>query len=151
MELMEGGSLYEWLHSDLDIGWDVRLRYDETQSTPHSLVVLSISYTIDKDIVKRKKLEREERGEQERRLTVHRLAQQAAIGLNVLHSSNPSVIHRDLKSLNYMVSMDGNVVKLIDFGLSKINYASWRSVSTAPREGISLFFFLPPTYHSFFF
>ena len=70
MEFMEGGSLYEWLHSDLDIGWDVRLRYDETQSTPHSLVVLSISYTIDKDIVKRKKLEREERGEQERRLTV---------------------------------------------------------------------------------
>ena len=28
MEYMEGGSLYEWLHSDLDIGWDVRLRYD---------------------------------------------------------------------------------------------------------------------------
>ena len=36
MEYMEGGSLYEWLHFDLDIGWDVRLRYDKTQSTPHS-------------------------------------------------------------------------------------------------------------------
>ena len=40
-----------------------------------------------------------------------------------------------------MVSMDGNVVKLIDFGTSKVNSASLRSVSTVPREGISLFFF----------
>ena len=71
---------------------------------------------------------------------IHRLAEQAAIGLNVLHSSIPSVIHRDLKSLNYMVSMDGNAVKLIDFGMSKVSSASSRSVSTAPREGILLFF-----------
>ena len=68
---------------------------------------------------------------------MNRLAQQAAIGLNVLHTSIPSVIHRDLKSLNYMVSMDGNVVKLIDFGMSKVNSASLRSVLTVPREGIS--------------
>ena len=25
-EFMEGGNLYEWLHSDLEISWDVRLR-----------------------------------------------------------------------------------------------------------------------------
>ena len=33
------------------------------------------------------------------------------------------------------------MVKLIDFGTSKVNSASLRSVSTVPREGISLFFF----------
>ena len=27
MEYMEGGSLYEWLHSDLEVAWSVRLRY----------------------------------------------------------------------------------------------------------------------------
>ena len=65
------------------------------------------------------------------------------------------MIHRDLKSLNYMVSMDGNVVKLIDFGMSKV--ASAQSVSTIPRECISLFFFFffffffsPPTFYPFF-
>ena len=48
-----------------------------------------------------------------------------------------------------MVSMDGNVVKLIDFGMSKV--ASSQSVSTIPREGISLFFFFsPPTFYPFF-
>ena len=36
MEFMDGGSLYEWLHSDVEIGWDVRLRYDKTQSILHS-------------------------------------------------------------------------------------------------------------------
>ena len=51
------------------------------------------------------------------------------------------MIHRDLKSLNFMVSMDGNMMKLIDFGTSKVSSASMQSVSTVPREGISLFFF----------
>ena len=50
------------------------------------------------------------------------------------------MIHRDLKSLNYMVSMDGNAMKIIDFGMSKVNSASAQIVLNAPREGILLFF-----------
>ena len=72
----------------------------------------------------------------------HRLAQQAAIGLNVLHSSVPRVLHRDLKSLNYMVSLDGNIMKLIDFGMSKVSSATSRNVSTVPREGCLVIIFI---------
>ena len=35
MEFMDGGSLYEWLHSDWHIGWDVRLRYDKIHHIHH--------------------------------------------------------------------------------------------------------------------
>ena len=64
MEYMEGGSLYEWLHSDLDIGWNVRLKYDKTQSIPYLFVELSISYTIDENTEKKITRKREEREHQ---------------------------------------------------------------------------------------
>ena len=46
MEYMDGGSLYEWLHSDLDIRWDVRLRYDID------------AYTVKRGVTRRKEQHR---------------------------------------------------------------------------------------------
>jgi len=42
----------------------------------------------------------------------------AAEGMEYLHSQNPPVVHRDLKSLNLLVA-DDFTVKVADFGLSK--------------------------------
>ena len=55
MEFMDGGSLYDWLHSDLDIAWDVRLRYE--QDTFHTILitVLSINdYIMKREVTGRK-------------------------------------------------------------------------------------------------
>ena len=49
-----------------------------------------------------------------------------SIGMNFLHTNNPPVIHRDLKSLNilltdkYELPSDNTKIKISDFGLSKI-------------------------------
>jgi len=56
------------------------------------------------------------------RLNTHqilKIATQAARGLNYLHLCNPKIIHRDLKTLNFLVDGYWNV-KLADFGLSCI-------------------------------
>ncbi len=53
-----------------------------------------------------------------------RLSIQAAKAVNFLHSSNPLVLHRDIKSPNFLISKDGTELKLTDFGMSKINTAS---------------------------
>ena len=86
-------------------------------------------------------MEEEEQGEgnsKQKMMNNYRLAQQAAVGLNMLHSGASSVVHRDVKSLNYMVSLDGNEVKLIDFGMSKAVH----HVSTTAREGSFSLLFL---------
>ena len=62
---------------------------------------------------------------------IYRLAYQAAVSINVLHSSVPSVLHRDIKSSNFMLSPDWTPLKLIDFGLSKVS----SNASAVPREG----------------
>ena len=49
-----------------------------------------------------------------------------SIGMNFLHTNNPPIIHRDLKSLNILLtekinkSTDSTKIKISDFGLSKI-------------------------------
>eukprot|EP01099_Mayorella_cantabrigiensis_P001575 TRINITY_DN1706_c0_g1_i3.p1 TRINITY_DN1706_c0_g1~~TRINITY_DN1706_c0_g1_i3.p1 ORF type:complete len:726 (-),score=149.15 TRINITY_DN1706_c0_g1_i3:421-2598(-) len=48
------------------------------------------------------------------------LAIQAVTGVNVLHTSNPQILHRDLKSLNLLVTDDWQV-KVCDFGLSRFD------------------------------
>jgi serine/threonine protein kinase len=46
------------------------------------------------------------------------IARQIADGMNYLHSQNPSIVHRDLKCQNILVTGDGRV-KVSDFGLSR--------------------------------
>lgn len=48
------------------------------------------------------------------------LAIEAVAGVNVLHNSKPQILHRDLKSLNLLVTDDWHV-KVCDFGLSRFD------------------------------
>lgn len=50
---------------------------------------------------------------------IKRFAADVARGVNYLHSSNPMIIHRDLKSHNVLVGQHWNA-KVADFGLCKI-------------------------------
>jgi len=50
-------------------------------------------------------------------------ARDTALGLNYLHSRKPAIVHRDLKSGNLLLSVDGRV-KITDFGLSKLKDAT---------------------------
>eukprot|EP01124_Arcella_intermedia_P022631 TRINITY_DN3416_c0_g1_i6.p1 TRINITY_DN3416_c0_g1~~TRINITY_DN3416_c0_g1_i6.p1 ORF type:complete len:754 (-),score=194.31 TRINITY_DN3416_c0_g1_i6:1541-3802(-) len=43
---------------------------------------------------------------------------QTIIGISILHSHNPVVVHRDIKTLNLLISEDDNI-KVADFGLSR--------------------------------
>lgn len=49
-----------------------------------------------------------------------KLYRQAMKGVQTLHDSTPQVVHRDLKSLNFLVTENWQV-KLGDFGLSRLN------------------------------
>eukprot|EP01112_Ceratiomyxa_fruticulosa_P020144 TRINITY_DN6782_c0_g1_i2.p1 TRINITY_DN6782_c0_g1~~TRINITY_DN6782_c0_g1_i2.p1 ORF type:complete len:324 (-),score=57.38 TRINITY_DN6782_c0_g1_i2:324-1295(-) len=56
------------------------------------------------------------------------LAKQACQAINFLHNREKPILHRDLKSLNFLVSKD-DIVKLIDFGISKIK-STFPKIST---------------------
>ncbi|KAL3586830.1 hypothetical protein D5086_013697 [Populus alba] len=55
-----------------------------------------------------------------------RMAIDVAKGMNYLHTSHPTIVHRDLKSPNLLVDKNWNV-KVCDFGLSRIKHHTFLS------------------------
>ncbi|XAR70799.1 Non-specific serine/threonine protein kinase [Bertholletia excelsa] len=55
-----------------------------------------------------------------------RMALDVAKGLNYLHTSHPTIVHRDLKTPNLLVDKNW-VVKVCDFGLSRIKHNTFLS------------------------
>ncbi|KAF5197986.1 Serine/threonine-protein kinase EDR1 [Thalictrum thalictroides] len=55
-----------------------------------------------------------------------RMALDVAMGMNCLHISIPTIVHRDLKSLNLLVDDSWNV-KVCDFGLSRLKHNTFLS------------------------
>ncbi|CAF1527190.1 unnamed protein product [Rotaria magnacalcarata] len=56
------------------------------------------------------------------------IALQMAKGINYLHALNPPILHRDIKSMNFLLAkrFDDLIVKVCDFGLSEIKQESAR-------------------------
>ncbi|XP_077225178.1 putative serine/threonine-protein kinase SIS8 [Tasmannia lanceolata] len=61
--------------------------------------------------------------EEKRRL---KMALDVAKGMNYLHTSHPTIVHRDLKSPNLLVDKNW-VVKVCDFGLSRLKHHTFLS------------------------
>ncbi|KAK9815543.1 hypothetical protein WJX72_005453 [[Myrmecia] bisecta] len=55
-----------------------------------------------------------------------RMALDVARGMNYLHSHQPPIVHRDLKSSNLLVDAD-STVKVCDFGLSRVRQSTFLS------------------------
>ncbi|VFQ94402.1 unnamed protein product [Cuscuta campestris] len=55
-----------------------------------------------------------------------KMALDVAMGMNCLHTSTPTIVHRDLKSPNLLVDNDWNV-KVCDFGLSRLKHNTFLS------------------------
>ncbi|KAK7258751.1 hypothetical protein RIF29_24336 [Crotalaria pallida] len=55
-----------------------------------------------------------------------KMALDVARGMNCLHSSTPTIVHRDLKSANLLVDENWNV-KVCDFGLSRLKHNTFLS------------------------
>ncbi|MED6120786.1 Serine/threonine-protein kinase edr1 [Stylosanthes scabra] len=55
-----------------------------------------------------------------------KMALDVARGMNCLHSSTPTIVHRDLKSPNLLVDKNWNV-KVADFGLSRLKHNTFLS------------------------
>ncbi|GFP90952.1 serine/threonine-protein kinase-like protein at3g51990, partial [Phtheirospermum japonicum] len=71
-----------------------------------------------------------------------KLALQTAKAIETLHSSNPPVIHRDIKSANVLIDRNSNA-RLVDFGLSLRCVDDYRLRSTLPAGTIG---YLDPCY-----
>ncbi|TKY54243.1 Serine/threonine-protein kinase EDR1 [Spatholobus suberectus] len=63
------------------------------------------------------------------RRRVH-MALDIARGVNYLHHCNPPIIHRDLKSSNLLVDRNWTVVKVGDFGLSRLKHETYLTTKT---------------------
>ncbi|XP_058729503.1 serine/threonine-protein kinase-like protein At3g51990 [Vicia villosa] len=72
-----------------------------------------------------------------------RLALQTAKAIDVLHSSNPPVIHRDIKSANVLIDQNYNA-RLGDFGLALRGFDRIRSTPPAGTMGYLDPFYVTP-------
>ncbi|KAJ0667744.1 putative protein kinase TKL-CTR1-DRK-2 family [Helianthus annuus] len=54
------------------------------------------------------------------------MALDVAKGMNYLHTSNPMIVHRDLKTPNLLVDRNW-VVKVCDFGMSQMKHHTFLS------------------------
>ncbi|CAL5211872.1 unnamed protein product [Lathyrus oleraceus] len=72
-----------------------------------------------------------------------RLALQTAKAIDILHSSNPPVIHRDIKSANVLIDQNYNA-RLGDFGLALRGYDRIRSTPPAGTMGYLDPFYVTP-------
>lgn len=66
-----------------------------------------------------------------------KIARDIAVGVNFLHTSNPQVIHRDLKSLNILLD-NQMCAKLADFGLAEFKKVSTSVVTAQPQTQTSV-------------
>ncbi|CAF4214109.1 unnamed protein product, partial [Rotaria sordida] len=62
------------------------------------------------------------------------IAFQAASGINCLHQLPEPVLHRDIKSLNFLVerAYEGYTVKMCDFGLARTRNETTRQTTSNP-------------------
>ncbi|WJX49709.1 non-specific serine/threonine protein kinase [Trifolium repens] len=72
-----------------------------------------------------------------------RLALQTAKAIDTLHSSNPPVIHRDIKSANVLIDQNYNA-RLGDFGLALMGFDRVRSTPPAGTMGYLDPFYVTP-------
>lgn len=76
-------------------------------------------------------------------IITNRLAMNAARAVHYLHSLNPPVLHRDLKSPNFLVSKNSKNsidLKLTDFGMSKVkSIASNVSNTVSTNTGMIIY------------
>jgi GTPase SAR1 family protein len=73
------------------------------------------------------------------------IARQVADGLQYLHAKR--IIHRDIKSLNVLLTSDFNEAKLCDFGLAKLRSLTSASISVASGHVVGTFAYAAPEIH----
>ena len=68
------------------------------------------------------------------------IALQAAKGINYLHRYEPQILHRDIKSSNFLLEAnhEGYLVKVCDFGLAKTRSETTRQTKTNTKLGFTL-------------
>ncbi|CAF4600582.1 unnamed protein product [Rotaria sp. Silwood2] len=66
------------------------------------------------------------------------IALQMAKGINYLHVLNPPILHRDIKSVNFLLTkrFDDLIVKVCDFGLSEIKQESARQSKVTDKTTV---------------
>eukprot|EP00347_Sterkiella_histriomuscorum_P016687 403352243 len=98
-------------------------KYYETYESPKHFYLV-MEYCGGGDLFDKITSREEEMTEQKASQVMKKLFQ----AINHCHSNN--VAHRDLKPENIMYSEDGNDIKIIDFGLSKLNHKKQDSMKT---------------------